>query len=141
MPDYEKIRKYRNSINRFAQYVGIETVEMSDGYAKAVLTVKPEFENTIGSLHGGAIFSLADTVTGSAAASCGIMHTTVNCSMNYLKPVLHEKKLIGTAHRVKKGKTISVYDVEITNDEGAVFATGSFTYFNLNKPVLPPELQ
>lgn len=137
MATYEEIRIYRNKINRFARFVGIETIELSDGYARTEMRIRPEFENTIGSLHGGAIFTLADTVSGAAAASAGTMHTTVNCSMNYLKPGIGVEVLYGTARRVKKGKTISVYEVEIMDEKENLYATGTFTYFNLNKPLMP----
>lgn len=139
MATYEEIRVYRNSINRFARFVGLETLELSDGYAKTELKIRPEFENSIGSLHGGVIFTLADTVTGAAASSGGTMCTTVNCSMNYLKPGIDVATLYGIAHRVKSGKTISVYDVEIVDENDTLFATGTFTYFNLNKPLLPEK--
>ena len=136
MSTYEEIRNYRNEINQFANFMGIETIELADGYAKTRMIIRPEFENTIGSLHGGTIFTLADTATGAAAASDGNMQTTVNCAMNYLKPGIGVKVLYGLARRIKRGKTISVYDVEIRDDKDVLYATGTFTYFNLKKPLM-----
>ena len=46
--------------DRFAAHVGIELLEVSEGYAKACLTVCPHHLNGAGMLHGAAIFTLAD---------------------------------------------------------------------------------
>ncbi len=136
MPNYEEIRKHRNELNRFTRYVGIDTVVISNGYAKSIMEIRPEHGNPIGSIHGGAIFTLADTCAGAAASSDGIMHTTVSSNMNYMRPVMNQTTLIAEANRIKNGKTLSVITVDIKNSEGTVFATATFTYFSLNKPIL-----
>ena len=136
MPTYEEIRAYRNRENKNAGYLSIETVEIGDGYARSVLEIKPEFCNNIGSLHGGAIFSLADISTGAAASSGNSRMTTLNCSMNYLKPVMNVKKLISDAKRIKKGKTVEVYEADVKDINGNLFATGTFTYYNLHKTLI-----
>ena len=101
------------------------------------MIIQPEFTNTIGSIHGGAIFTLADTATGAAAASDGGMHTTANCTMYYLRPCIGLSVLYGVANRMSKDEKMSVYDVRIVDDKGTLYAKGAFTYFNLDKPLLP----
>ncbi len=139
MPTFDEIREHRDKTNPFALYVGIKTLELRDGYARNIMTISPEFENTHGTIHGGAIFTLADTCAGAAAASGGFGQTTVNCLMNYLRPVHQEKVLYAESKRVKGGRTLSVFDVTITNSSGTVMATGTFTYFNLNTPLFPEK--
>lgn len=134
---YEELRLYRNKINRFARHVSIETIELGDGYARTKMIVQPEFENTIGSIHGGAIFTLADTATGAAAASDGSMHTTADCSMYYLRPCIGIKTLYAVADRMSKDEKMSVYDVQVVDENDRLYARGVFSYFNLNKPLMP----
>jgi len=46
--------------DRFAEHVGIELLEVSEGRAKAKMEIKEHHLNGIDIAHGGAIFSLAD---------------------------------------------------------------------------------
>ena len=112
----EEIMKYRNENNSFGTFLGIVTTEMAPGYAKGELHLTENHINTVGSVHGGAIFALADTVGGSAAASHGTRTTTVSGDFHYLSAAIGSKKLIGIAKEIKYGKRIRVYDVEIRDE-------------------------
>ncbi len=130
----EEILKYRNENNAFAQYIGIHTQELELGYAKAQLILKPYHRNSVGSVHGGCIFALADTVGGAAASSHGTRITTISADFHYLSAALESKELIGTAREIKFGKKIRTYDVEITDETGKLIAKGIFSYYNLGTP-------
>jgi len=53
----------------FEEYLKMSVVEAEDGYAKMKLPYQRELTNPHGSLHGGAIVSLADTAMAVAVAS------------------------------------------------------------------------
>lgn len=46
--------------DKFASYVGIELLEVGDGYAEAQMEITDNHLNGVNILHGGAIFTLAD---------------------------------------------------------------------------------
>lgn len=117
--------------NPFAAYIGMELLELTEGHARARIRFQPRHENIYGGMHGGCVFSLADTIAGVAAASYGRPVTTLNASMNYMRPVTDTKYLYGEASVQRHGMTISVVRVELTNDDGKVLADGSFTYYAL----------
>lgn len=133
--NYEELINVRNEKNNFAKENGIYTTEISEGYAKAEIELVDKHQNYIGSVHGGCIFTLADTVAGAAASSHGDYMTTISGSINYLSPAMNTNKLIAEAREIKKGKKICVYDVDIMNDTNEVLAKGSFSYFNLGKKI------
>lgn len=139
MTSLEDYMAYRNNHNEYAAFLGIRTTEMKEGYARGELVVRREFENAIGSVHGGCLFSLADTVGGSAAASYGLRTTTLSSDFHYLSPGIGQKKLYAEAKEIKRGKKISVYDVEITGEDGKLLAKGTFTFFNLGLPLIPEK--
>ena len=136
MASCKEIMEYRNRNNSFSKYLGIRTTEMEPGFARGEMPVKPEFENAVGSVHGGCIFTLADTIGGAAAASHGNRMTTVSSDFHYLSPAIGTSKLYAVAKEIKHGKTISVYDVEILDDREKLIAKGTFSYFNLGTPIL-----
>lgn len=133
--DYERLIQIRNENNNYARYLGIRTLEIREGYAKGEMKVKVEHQNIIKSVHGGCIFSLADTVAGSAAASHGNFMTTLSGNINYLSPALKVDKITAEAREIKKGKNICVYEVEVRSETKELLAKGSFSYFNLGTPI------
>jgi len=129
----EELMQVGSEKNHFANYLGIRITEIKEGYAKGEMEIEDKFQNIINSVHGGCLFSLADTIAGAAAISYGEMATTISGSMNYLSPAMDTKKIMATAIEIKHGKRISVYDVEVVNDIGKLLAKGSFSFFNLEK--------
>lgn len=133
--DYNKLIEHRNNSNGFARLMGIVTEEIREGYARARLTVKPEFMNPIGSVHGGCIFTLADVVGGSAAASHGNLITTISADINYLKAAINVKELTAVASELKYVKNILVYEVNIFDESNNLLAKATLSYFNMNKTI------
>lgn len=133
--DYEKLRKFRNSRNTFARELGIRTVKICRGYARAELEIEERHMNFVHSVHGGCLFSLADTVGGAAASSSGYYSTTVDGDIHYLHAAAGNRKLIAEAREIKQGKRISVYAVEIRDDTDTLIATGTFSYYHLKKKI------
>lgn len=83
-------------------------------------------------MHGGCIFTLADTIGGSAALTHGVKVVTLDSTIHYLKPALHTEKLIAEAREIKYGSTVAVYEeVSITNAEGDLLSTVLLSFFIL----------
>ena len=54
--DYEKLIQFRDEGNHFTRKLGIQTVEIREGYAKVKLAVEKDHTNFLGSVHGGCLF-------------------------------------------------------------------------------------
>lgn len=117
--------------NPFANYIGMELLEVSAGCARARIRLAPQYENIYGNMHGGCAFSLADTLAGAAAGSYGNFVTTLDASMNYMLPVTGTEYLYCEAKVQRSGSSISVVRVELTDDNGKLLIDGSFTYYHL----------
>lgn len=117
--------------NPFAVSIGMELLEAADGHAKARIRLQPQLENIYGGMHGGCAFSLADTLAGIAAATYGGRVTTLDASINYMRPVMHTEYLYCDADVRRNGAKISVVRTELTDDEGRLLIEGSFTYYHL----------
>lgn len=137
--NYAAILKFRNDMNPFAQLLHIEATELGDGYAKAEMAVSEELYNPQGAVHGGVLYTLSDIASGNAAASHGEWIATLDASMNYLRPALRPTKLIADAHELKYGKRVSVYDVKVTDQDGTVLTTGTFTFASLGRKIEAAE--
>lgn len=135
MPDYKNIREFRNAMNTFGDDLGIVTTKITAGHAECELPVTERFLNPIGSIHGGCLFTIADIAAGSAAASGGTLMTTVSSDFHFLTPGIGCRTLYAAADAIKEGKQICVYEVKVKDENGKILAEGTFTYFNLGKPI------
>jgi acyl-CoA thioesterase len=102
--------------SRFIEHVGVVIHESAGGKNEASLQVMPHHFNTVGIVHGGALFSLADT--GMAAALIpelkeGESCATSNLGISYFRPVL-SGPVVCRSHLVYRGKSI-------VNIEGNMF--------------------
>ena len=63
--------------DKFSQWLGIEIVEIKQGYCKLKMKVREEMTNGFGIAHGGICFSIADTALAFAANSHNIKSLSI----------------------------------------------------------------
>ncbi|MDP3065318.1 MAG: hotdog fold thioesterase [Methanobacteriaceae archaeon] len=107
--------------DRFADYNGIKLLEIGKGSATAQMAVTEKHLNGISTVHGGALFTLADFTFAVAANSWGRVTVATNANISYLKAT-KSGVLTATAREVSKGFRIANYTVEITDKEGDLVA-------------------
>jgi len=109
--------------------LGIEITEAGDGRASGRLPVGEDILTHPDSdvIHGGATYTLADTVGVAAVTSAvGAVSPTVDMRIDYLAPATSE--LIAEAELLRQGGDISVVRVEIHDADGTHVATAHGTY-------------
>lgn len=129
------LEEYREVVakNPFAASIGIEILDIREGYVKARVRKKKELENIYGDLHGGCLYTIADNMAGVAASTYGYYVTTVNGSIQYLRAARDIENVFCEATVIKPGRKISVVHVEITDDNENLLNTAEFAYFNLKE--------
>jgi acyl-CoA thioesterase len=120
--------------DHFSAYCKIELLDASPGYAKARMLISEEHLNGFGTVHGGAIFTLADLVFGSAANAHGRIAMAINCSIAYVKAV-KKGYLIAEAKEVSIGYKLATYTVTITDDENDLIATFQGTAYRKSEKI------
>ncbi len=120
MLETEKIKEFFKG-DRLAEYLGIELIDVSKGKAIAKMVVKDEHLNGISTVHGGAIFTLADFTFAVAANSHGRVTVAINANISFMNAVTHGT-LTAVAREVSLNPKIASYTVNICNDEGELIA-------------------
>lgn len=115
----------------FIKEMGIELIELKDGYCKGRIILSEKHNNPMGTVHGGMIFGLADTIGGRAAMSYGDKVVTLNASICYLNPASNTEHIEAEATEVRNGRTTAIYDVMIRTAEGADVAKVTLTYYKV----------
>ncbi len=134
MSEGKTIDKYNEVLGSggFIKLLGIEILELSETGAKGRMPFDAKYCNPGGSMHGGCLYSLADTVAGTLAYSKGFDVTTVDGSMHFLEPAVNTEYIYCTANIKRRGKHLVTCDVEITNDSGDLLDCGIYTFFKLS---------
>ena len=127
---YAQAAERVNQTDGYAKGSHVRITHIALGSAEGELEVCPEVLNPLGIVHGGCLTTLADTVAGVAAHSSGLRCVTLNNTMNYFKPG-REGKIYCKAQVEKAGRTVQVCQATLTNDQGEMVASGTFTFYAL----------
>ena len=136
--DFEKLRQYITDHNAFAKKLNVTVEEIRPGYARVSKTALADETNPAGTTHGGVFLTLADIASGSCAAAHGHIGATVSEDYHYLRGAMPGDRLIAEAREVKHGRTLCVFEVQITNQDGVLLGVGNCTYF-IKDALLPLE--
>lgn len=119
--------------DEFSRWLGIELMEVKDGYCKIQFELRPEMQNGFGIAHGGVIFSASDTAFAIASNTYGELSVALDVSISFLRPGIIGKKIMIEAKEIHRGKTTALYDITSYNEEDKVVAVFKGTVFNTKK--------
>ena len=109
----------------FGKLVGIQVIDVKDGYAKVSLKITKDHINFTGVTHGGAIFTLADCAFAEAANFGEKEAVAIQADINFLKPSVEGDVLTAEAVRISESRRFSLYRVTVyRNDELIAFFSG-----------------
>ena len=124
-----------NGFNPFGELIGLNFTKSEEGFTQSVIEVNEKLFNPHGVLHGGIIYSMADTGMGGALYPLlteNELCATVEVKINYFKPVTSGDVICDT-RVIHKGKKIAVMESEIMNNEQLVAkAIGTYSIFKIN---------
>ena len=99
----------------WAQEAGIELMEVSTGRAKVRMRIAGRHLNSHGTVHGGAIFTLADTAFALDSNSHGTPAAAINAHISYVKAAT-AGILYAEAGETSLNPKIATYTVTVTDD-------------------------
>lgn len=105
----------------FAKHLGVEMLEYAKGKAKARMAVQGHHLNSAGTVHGGAIFSLADAVFSVASNSHGTLAMAINVSISFFKAV-KSGALYAEGREVSFNPKLATYLIDVKDDAGNAVA-------------------
>ena len=117
----------------FSQWLGIEILDISEGYSKIKMTVRPEMINGLGIVHGGIAFSLADSCFAFACNSRNVLSVALDTSINFIKPVHVGDMLVAEAKEIHNGHSTGLYHITICNQKDHIVALFKGTCFRTKK--------
>jgi len=101
----------------YARQAGIELMNVSEGRAKVKMDIRETHKNSHGTVHGGAIFTLADTAFALASNSHGIPAAAINAHISYMKSA-SSGTLFAEAEEFSLIPKLATYIVRVSDEKG-----------------------
>jgi acyl-CoA thioesterase len=120
----------------FSQWLGIEVIDVKEGYSKITMAVRKEMINGFGIVHGGIAFSLADSCFAFACNNRNVLSVALDTNINFTKPVHVGDTLTAEAKEIHNGKSTGLYHITITNQNQHIVALFKGTCFRTNKTLI-----
>lgn len=117
----EKTFEFFRQNDLFARHCGIELLDAKPGWAKAKMEIQPFHLNGAKTVHGGAIFTLADFCFAVASNSQGQLALAINTNTSFVKAA-YAGTLYAEATEVALNRKLGTYQVIITDAEQQLIA-------------------
>lgn len=119
----------------FSQWMGIEVVDVKRGYCKLKCTISKQMLNGFDVVHGGIIFSLADTALAFSAATTGRVALALDNSISYTKKALLNDTLIATSEAINITYRTGLFIINITNQSSEIIAVMKGTVYRTSEAI------
>ena len=120
----------------FSQWMGVEVIEVKEGYSKIKMTIRKEMVNGFGIVHGGIPFSLADSAFAFACNNRNNLSVALDVTITFTKPVNIGDILTAEAKEVHNGRSTGVYLITVSNQKNEQVALFKGTCFRTGKKLV-----
>lgn len=120
----------------FSKWLGIEVLDIKEGYSKIKMTLRNEMLNGLGTIHGGIAFSVADSALAFACNNRNNLSVALDTSITFTKATMPGDVLTAEARELHNGRSTGLYIITITNQIGQQVALFKGTCFRTGKPLI-----
>ena len=135
MLTFEQIKEINEGT--MMETLGIEYIELKEGYVYARMFVKKELTQPYEMLHGGASMAMAESVGGMGSAYyLGVKDYIIRgmqFSANHVKAAKVGTFVYATATIIHKGRQTHVWNIDIKNEDGELVSSCRLTNFIIKK--------
>jgi len=111
----------------FATVWGMKMLELTPGYAKFSMKLKPEYRNFNGLTFGGIIMSIADMAFAYCVNSVNRPSVAINFDTQFVAAPKPNDELIAEGKVIKTGRRLSIAEMTVTNRTGKLIAKATGT--------------
>lgn len=129
------IKEKLNNEDRFAQSIGAQLTEVSEGFARAELTVEQRHLNGAGVCQGGVFYTLADLAFAAVANGRGLLTLGISNTITFIQSAQLGDRLIAECREVVNHHRLPYCDIHISKADGTTLAVMTGLGYRLNKPV------
>ncbi len=110
-----------------ASFLKMRLLELSPGYAKVAMKVRPEHQNFNGLTFGGIVMAVADQAFAYTVNSVDLPSIASQFNIHFIAAAKVGDELIAEGRLMKSGKRVSIAEMTVTNQEGKLIAKATGT--------------
>lgn len=133
---YDDVVQHMMNNDFFSQWMGVEVLEVKEGYSKIKMIIRKEMVNGFGIVHGGIPFSLADSAFAFACNNRNNLSVALDVTITFTKAVNVGDILTAEAKEVHHGRSTGVYLITVTNQKSEQVALFKGTCFRTGKTLV-----
>lgn len=117
----------------FGKWLNPTIKKIDAGYCLMTLSVRPEFLNGVGTVHGGIVFGIADTAFAYASNSHNRVAVALDVSISYPNAGQPNDLFTIEAKEIYLGGRTAIYQVTVTNQQNLLLGIFQGTVFRTAK--------
>ena len=115
--------------NPFLGLLGVKILEVSYGRVRLDVDISHKLTNVYHMAHGGIAMTLADTAAGAACLTCNRRVVTLDCTLNYIKPIPEHSRIHAIGRVIHEGKHTMVCEADVLNEYDQLCVKFQGTFF------------
>lgn len=119
--------KAKEEIEPIASFLGMRLVEMSPGFARVTMKLKPEYQNFNRLVFGGVVMAVADQAFAYASNSVAYPSFAAQFNTHFVAAAGIDDELTAECRVVKSGRRVGVSEITVTNQAGKLIAKATGT--------------
>ncbi|MBS1652007.1 MAG: hydroxyphenylacetyl-CoA thioesterase PaaI [Bacteroidetes bacterium] len=119
----------------FSKWLGLHIDKVDVGYCKLHFSIKKEMLNGFSSVHGGVLFSAADSAFAFACNSHGVLSVALDVNISFTRPVKLGDIISIEANEIYLGKKTGIYDIKLFNEQNELVAFFKGTSYRTSRLV------
>jgi acyl-CoA thioesterase len=120
----------------FSQWLGIEVLEITEGYSRIQMTIRKEMVNGFGIVHGGVPFAFADSAFAFACNNRNNLSVALDVTISFMKAMHIGDVLTAEAKEIHNGRSTGVYLITLHNQKNEQVALFKGTCFRTGKTLI-----
>ena len=124
--------KVREKTEPIASFLDMRLLELTQGYAKVKMKLKPEYQNFNGLVFGGIIMAIADQVFAYASNSMAYPSYASQFNIHFISSAGIDDELTAEGRVIRSGRRAGVSEMVVTNQDGKLIAKATGTTIPIN---------
>lgn len=122
--------------DKFSEWMGIQVLEIREGYSRISMEIRNEMLNGFGIVHGGIPFSMADSAFAFACNNRNNLSVALDVTISFMKALHVGDVLTAEAKEIHNGRSTGVYLITLTNQKGEQVGLFKGTCFRTGKTLV-----
>ena len=127
------------SKDRASAALGMHIVSVNEGRSEVTMKVREDMINGHNMIHGGLVFSLADSAFALACNSRNKASFAMSCNVDFIRPAVLGDTLTAVAEEKSVTRSSGYYEVTVTNQNDKIIAHFGGRSFSHGEPMIETE--